>query len=775
MRKLPQQIATDAEISHSLERALSVRGEDLENTEEIVSYLNNLCTVLTSVKELPNRDGFYNVICKRYVFNFQTDTIFERYMLSEVSSVRAITYRILRKASRLPDDLSALLNIHMDSFVLRSLEINTNNYDERVEALKLCSMMLNHMNVKAKSSDNGLKKDYPDAIFPENVYRGLISIASCFFTVRLDRTKVEEKKDKLAFSCFATIIEQAAVAPNLILNSVDTGWIVEFLTYAAFSNRLSTCVCRILCAWLDSPQLRIQAKLRLVLNRIFASVVEIELFERKGPIELEQHWLSNDSFNLGNFSQIFLNLLRTWAGLFACSTSDNQKTSTTSALSFLDYIGISRPTHANTRKICGLIIDCCCEVLELPYSKTRFTDWLHVTHYYSTMYHPDVCKCSIRNEFILSEHEIFLKIDQQHVNVNDLLISFHSVVIYLLINANLIQALSRIILQDPDDPVALRATLLIHDLLLASSTSLPVEWRLRVLSLPTLVHGACQIVSESHISKKCFLDDNDYETDKIILTYANRKNVIVLLNRLDILKSIALAQKTQPLPITNLQLFVQSSPTAIRLRKSSSSNMNFCNEDGDIDYVEKVLERLLLKAVESNGRLCWYVVDKLFQLLQTNYSGKDLPVKYSRKCYSIFKVLFKFISPAKGLLINFNDDRFVIICCCRGIHVSLLLAAREAQYRELLADFINDFIASISTDALLNGPLSPKNLLNTGAMYYFSFIGAISSIKEGRQMLEATPLLQLLVFLSIYLGLFFIYFFHLFRVNIKFTQPQENH
>lgn len=30
----------------------------------------------------------------------------------------------------------------------------------------------------------------------------------------------------------------------------------------------------------------------------------------------------------------------------------------------------------------------------------------------ATMYHPDACKCSVRNEFILSEHEMFLKIDQ---------------------------------------------------------------------------------------------------------------------------------------------------------------------------------------------------------------------------------------------------------------------------------------------------------------------------------------------------------------------------
>ncbi|EJD75851.1 hypothetical protein LOAG_17065 [Loa loa] len=706
MRKLSQQFATAAEI-HSLERALDARGEHLGNIEELVA----------------------------------------RYVLSEASSVRAVTYRILRKASQLPDDLSVLLNMHMDCFIIRSLELGTNNSEERTEALKLCTMMLSHMNKKAKSSDNGVKKkNSSSAIFPENVCRTLISIASCSFAIRPDRTKVEEKEDELAFSCFAIIVEQAVVAPDLVLNSIDTGWTVEFLTNAAFDDRLSNFVSRILCAWLDSPQLRMQAKLRLVLNRIFTSAVEIELFEQKELVKLEEHWLSNYSFQLRNFSQIFLNLLRTWAGLFACSTSGDQKIPAVSALSFLDCIGLNR--HVNSYKIRDVIIECCCEILELPYSKTRFTDWLHTTHYYSTMYHPDACKCSVRNEFVLLEHEILLKIDQQST-VNDLLVSFRSAIVYLLINANLIQTLSRIILQDPDDPVALRATLLMHDLLLAGSTCLPMEWRFRVLSLPTLLHNASEIISESHVTKKYSLDDINYKTDKFIFTHTDRRNAVILLNRLNILNGITLAQKTQPFAITNLQLFVQSSPAATKLRKSNLSKMSFGDGIGDSNNIETVLEKLLFKAVESDGGLCWPVVNKLFQLLQIYYCCEDVPIKCSRDCYSIFRMIFNFITPTEGTLINFNDDRFIIACCCRAIYISLLFAKREIRYRELLANFINNFVASISADALFNGPLSPKNLVNTGTIYYFAFIGAVSSIEEGRRMLEATPLLQMLVFLSV--------------------------
>lgn len=52
-----------------------------------------------------------------------------------------------------------------------------------------------------------------------------------------------------------------------------------------------------------------------------------------------------------------------------------------------------------------------------------------------------------------------------------------------------------------------------------------MEWRLRVLSLPTLVHSACQIDSELHISKKCSLDDYDNNINKMVLTCADQRFV----------------------------------------------------------------------------------------------------------------------------------------------------------------------------------------------------------------------------------------------------------
>lgn len=50
-----------------------------------------------------------------------------------------------------------------------------------------------------------------------------------------------------------------------------------------------------------------------------------------------------------------------------------------------------------------------------------------------------------------------------------------------------------------------------------------MEWRLRVLSLPTLMHSACEIVCKSHVSKKCSLDNNDYKTNEITSTYADQR------------------------------------------------------------------------------------------------------------------------------------------------------------------------------------------------------------------------------------------------------------
>ncbi|VDN04636.1 unnamed protein product [Thelazia callipaeda] len=717
-------VITTKEINLLLSKSFNTGEKNLWNSKEIITYLNELCAAVVLVNEFPSiMDNFYSTICKKV----------GKFLLSDRSSIRTLTYRILRKASRSVDDLSILIHMHVDIFVIRSLELEKNNLEERIEALKLCVLMLTRRNEMRSFDSESIRRHDSSLFFPVNVYRTILAIADGFLSMQLEKAKVE--KNELAFTCFAILIEQIVVDPDIVLNSISIGWIVELLTYAAISDRLCSLICRVLCTWLDSPQLRSRAELRLVLDRIFAPIVEIGLFERKEALDVKQQSLSTNAPRLGNFSQIFLNLLRTWSGLLACSALSDRKTST---LKFFNYIGLNRSTHATNHNINDLVIQNCCELLELPYSKITFTNWHHAMEFYSTMHHPDTYKCLLRDDFILAEFKVLLKIDGEQTIANDLLVSYRAAVVYLLINADLIQALSRVILQDPDDSVALKGTLLLRDLLFAGASYLPREWKLRVLSLPTLVHSACEASGKSVTLKNHTMN---YSDDELLFTFPGARNAFVLLHRLDVLNNIALMQKTQPLPVTNLQIFVQSNPKASRLRGTELLDIEVMGTD-----VEVTLNGLLTIVVDSDGNICWSVADKLFHFLQNDCVFEGLPVRYYEKCFEVIKMVFSFITPTSGSLTKFDGDHFIIMCCCRAVRVSLLFAKRDAQYEELISNFINDFVINASTDQLLNGPLSIKYLLNTGAMYYFAFLGTMSANKEGRKLLNTSPVLQLLVF-----------------------------
>ncbi|VDN23387.1 unnamed protein product [Gongylonema pulchrum] len=116
------------------------------------------------------------------------------------------------------------------------------------------------------------------------------------------------------------------------------------------------------------------------------------------------------------------------------------------------------------------------------------------------------------------------------------------------------------------------------------------------------------------------------------------------------------------------------------------------------NHLEAKLNELLVKTVGSDGQFRWDAVDILLRFLElrANFS-KDTSSKYPEKCYVIFKQVFAFITPTEGLLITrFDGDRFTVACCCRSVHVALLFSRKDTLYKELLLNFIDDFIKNIS-------------------------------------------------------------------------------
>lgn len=74
------------------------------------------------------------------------------------------------------------------------MELDVGNVDERIEALKLCALMLNYNNEKTNNRGDLVMGtgDASDSVFPKNICRTLIAIATTHFPAQPGKPKVVE-------------------------------------------------------------------------------------------------------------------------------------------------------------------------------------------------------------------------------------------------------------------------------------------------------------------------------------------------------------------------------------------------------------------------------------------------------------------------------------------------------------------------------------------------------------------------------------------------------
>lgn len=735
------------DVRQVLDRPVDVTGDSAQVGELIATYLNDLCTAIRSAQPIEEKD-FFCCLCKRVL----------RCLLSDFQCIRAVTFRALRLSCHTQEHLMLLLQNRVDLFIARSLDMKADNFNERAEALKITAQMfhlysLSSVKERTCRSENCGELGTPTRLysntfsFPRSLLFPVIALSKSLFFAKAERSP-DVKADSLALPSLAILIELSINDPDVVIDSAGTGWIVEALTGPGVGNRRLSClVCRVLYLWLDSPRLRTKAKLEMVLKQIFAPVIELGFFppaaQKDGKLIGSQMQINEQ---LDTCAHTLLNILRSWPGLFACAATDeNAKTFVSSPIGLLKYLGFGTVANPSLLKIRDLVVNTCCEFVHRPYASKTFDSWVDAVQFYSTQHYPDSYKCSLRDDFVLAEHDVILLTAEQFCHHVDLLASFRAIALFLLINAGIVQSLARLILVDPEAPMAIKATLLLSDMMFEGSSFLPLDWRLRVLSVPTLVQRACEAISQA-VATTAVADDCSSDPDSFPdgFTYTNSGSGPLLLHRLDVLSKIALSRNTQPMPISNMELFVQGGRSKY-LRSNSSSKFRFAKKDDQAEVDANVSEQIG-NAFDSDGRPQWVNIDAVLQLLELDDSSSLFRHKYSDRCHSFFAQLLHYFSPLSGQFItNFDGDRFPVAVFSRALRLFLPLCSVEPHFQELVEGFIAECADCLTPDKLNTGVFAPKNLLNTAAMYYFAFIGAISSQKFGRELLEKTRLLQTFV------------------------------
>ncbi|CAI4229217.1 unnamed protein product [Auanema sp. JU1783] len=707
--------------------------------EEKFSFLNRLLELLleTSPDSL-NSHEFFESICSKVIVFIKDD----------FPLLRAMSFRIIRLCLFTERNLTHLLSVsHIDIYVVRGLDLRVENEVERIEALQLISQLIlvyQSSNLKKLIESTKSQKNKQKYAFPRSVMQPVIAIALSAINITgvVDKSGTGDKSseqvqtnvrkhyhsddDRLALPCIATFLEFCIYEPDHILNMAGTDWMVRVLTGTAkVSRRIASMVGRVLVHWLDDPDVRLKAQLHLVLEQIFAPLIEFGFFQ-KNPATVDFGEKEVERI-MSNFSYSFLCILRSWSGLIACSAvGSNSTIISSSPLRLLEYLGLGTVENSNLRKIRDIIVDICCEFMDLSYGNSRLNDWNKAVQFYASRTFPDSYESSLKEDFVLAQSEMIMRYSPEHCNHVDLLSSFRAFAFLVLINAGLPQALSRLIVAQPNAPSGIKATLLMADMLNTAPAVIPSSWSTSILSLPTLIQSACEaLTNASSVGTK----NENFDTQGNKYTFINAQSAELVHHRFDVLNTISIQNAScTPSSDSNYSLF-------IHIPRKSSSYSGWKNTRSD--------HQSLMDSCWKGDSLNLEVVSLLFSSLLDDVDT----ARRVDKVENINTIFVKLLSEVSVTNASHppwapESNRILFVCARNAILFSLQLCSDYPSIMQALESYANDF--KIALDNLCQGTniFSVKNLSYGGSMYIFSLIGAYTSHTMGVSILNSKGIFQ---------------------------------
>ncbi|XGW09906.1 hypothetical protein V3C99_011851, partial [Haemonchus contortus] len=692
-------------------------------------FLNQLLSyILETRQESLNDATLFEELCLLLV----------RILRDNHACIRAMCFRLLRLCLFTERNLVCILTSQADVYTVRALDLQVENDEEREEALQLIFKMMviyQQSHLKRLIEFSAAQQEGKKYAFPKSIMQPVIALALRTVCPRKgkDSTNPYEKTcggenatDGLSMACFEVFLEFCVLEPDLILKMAGTDWMVRILTGdSTVSQRVAAVVARILVAWLDQPTLRAKGKLHLVLEQIFAPLIEFGFFQ-KNLASTEQGERIVDSA-MHNFSISFLCILRTWSGLLSCAAiGPNSKLISSSPFRLLEYLGLGTVDDNNLARIREMIVDICCDFLNLPYASMKFENWDHALEYYSSITVPDEFSYSLKDDFVLAQSEMCIAMDEELARHVDLLRCFRSLAGFILINAGLLQSLARLIVAQPDSSSGLKATLFVTDVVRTASAVMPSGWRATLLSMPTLVQSACETLAQSMAAAAIhgYYDPN--QTDRF--TFPHSWNAAMLLNRFDMLNKAWIGNSLSgPAVDSHYSLFL-CPPKALSL-----PGRCFSDESSLQPLIDETLSG------DDNG-INWEAAAIL--LAHISDGNRDLRME------AIWGVLDKIMTalwPRNGAHKRWKQCRFPIVVARSAITLGLELANEDEKFLQIFTRYATECCSALSERKSSTDLFSVKNLVDSGSMFYFCLIGTMSAHPNGVMALEKSGILQTFV------------------------------
>ncbi|XP_038143191.1 rapamycin-insensitive companion of mTOR-like isoform X3 [Cyprinodon tularosa] len=630
-----------------------------------LGHLNNLIKLLCSIGHREESFGFtYEeiIVCLRLA------------LLNEAKEVRAAGLRALRYLIRDTNVLQKVLRLQVDYLISRCIDIQQSNEGERTQALRLVRKII---------TVNAM-------LFPTSVANSLIAVG----------TDGLQERDRMVRAAVAIICELALKNPEVVAKRGGLSTILKSVIDCQLS-RINEALITTVLHLLNHPCTRQYVRVDVELEQILAPFTD---FHYRHNADTAEGQLKEDRESRFLSSRMaIVAAFRSWSGIINLCKAGNS--------GIQSLIGLLCIPNMEVRK--GLL-EVLYEIFRLPVPIVT-EDFTEALQSVDPARFQDTWRLS--DGFVAAEAKVILP--HRARSRADLMDNYLAFVLSAFITSGLLEGLVEVVTSS-DDQLAIRATILLGELLHMANTILPHSHSHHLHCLPTLINMAASF---------------DISQEKRLRASAAVNN----LKRFHEKKKKGL--KPHSLYLDHI---IRKSVSSQNRRDSHSRVQR------DIYIIKDTEEALLMNLRDSqilnhkqNLEWNWLLIATILKWPNVNLrNNKDEQMhRFVRRLLFFYKPTSKLYA---GLPLDHVKARQLTVVGCQFVE---FLMDSDEDGQGYLEDLVRDMVSWLCSCSGLKPErsLQSNGLLTTLSQHYFLFLGTLSAHPQGVKMLEKCGLFQCLL------------------------------
>ncbi|XP_061624634.1 rapamycin-insensitive companion of mTOR-like isoform X3 [Phyllopteryx taeniolatus] len=659
---------------------LDLTREPPENFREILQNVAKPHGV-SNMRKLGHLNNFVKLLCSvghhEEIFGFTYEEIIvclRLALLNEAKEVRAAGLRALRYLIRDTIVLQKVLQLQVDYLIARCIDIQQSNEGERTQALRLVRKII---------TVNAM-------LFPTSVANSIIAVG----------TDGLQERDRMVRAAIAIVCELALKNPEVVAKRGGLSTILKSVIDCQLS-RINEALITTILHLLNHPRTRQYVRIDVELEQILAPFTD---FHYRHNADMAEGQLKEDKEARFLSSRMaIVAAFRSWSGIINLCKVGNS--------GIQSLIGLLCIPNMQVRK--GLL-EVLYEIFRLPVP-IMTQDFTEALLSVDPARFQDTWRLS--DGFVAAEAKVILP--HRARSRPDLMDNYLAFVLSAFITSGLLEGLVEVVTSN-DDQLAVRATIILGELLHMANTILPHTHSHHLHCLPTLINMAASF---------------DIPQEKRLRASAAVNN----------LKRFHERKKKGFKPHSlYLDHIIRKSVSSHSRRESHSRVQR------DIYVIKDTEEALMMNLKDShilnhkqNLEWNWLLIGTILKWPNVNLrNNKDEQMhKFVRRLLYFYKPSSKLYA---GLALDHVKARQLTVVGCQFVE---FLMDSDEDGQGYLEDLVRDMVSWLSSSAGLKPErcLQSNGLLTTLSQHYFLFLGTLSAHPQGVKLLEKCGLFQCLL------------------------------